>query len=104
MSKKIESEIYDRDKSSALKFLMTYGWALLIVLVCLGGLAYYDFISAPLTMTERCDIICDEFDSHCLASEVKEGRYNQDFCFVYYPTLEGNAFKIVNIDKDEEVK
>jgi hypothetical protein len=44
-----------RKKSQvALEFLMTYGWAILIVMVALGSLAYFGVLNPSRVLPERC--------------------------------------------------
>ena len=45
---------------AAMEFLMTYGWAILVVLVTIGALAYFGVLKIPsntneaVSMLERC--------------------------------------------------
>ncbi|MGM5485037.1 MAG: hypothetical protein ACQEP1_04160 [Nanobdellota archaeon] len=41
---------------AALEFLMTYGWAILVVLVIIGALAYFGVLSPGKLVPERCQI------------------------------------------------
>ena len=40
----------------ALEFLMTYGWAILVVLVVIGALAYFGVLSPTTFIPERCSL------------------------------------------------
>ncbi len=52
---------------AAMEFLMTYGWAILVVLVAIGALAYFGVLSPEKYLTEKCTIstgsglFCDDF-------------------------------------------
>ena len=39
---------------AAMEFLMTYGWAILVVLVAIGALAYFGVLSPEKQLPERC--------------------------------------------------
>lgn len=43
-----------RKSQIALEFLMTYGWAILIVMVALGALAYFGVLNPSRVLPERC--------------------------------------------------
>ena len=50
---------------AAMEFLMTYGWAILVVLVAIGALAYFGVLSPARFLPSSCTLIpglsCDEF-------------------------------------------
>lgn len=50
---------------AAMEFLMTYGWAILVVLVAIGALAYFGVLSPEKFLPETCIIgpgfSCDDF-------------------------------------------
>lgn len=50
---------------AALEFLMTYGWAILVVLVVIGALAYFGVLNPTNLVAERCTlqqgIGCEDF-------------------------------------------
>lgn len=54
---------------AALEFLMTYGWAILVVLVAIGALAYFGVLRPERLLPEKCVIAtgsglyCDEFSA-----------------------------------------
>jgi len=39
----------------ALEFLMTYGWAFLVILIMIGALAYFGILNPTRFLPERCD-------------------------------------------------
>ena len=43
-----------RKAQAAMEFLMTYGWALLAVLVVIGALAYLGILDVETILPERC--------------------------------------------------
>ncbi|MBW2989810.1 hypothetical protein KY358_05845 [Candidatus Woesearchaeota archaeon] len=56
-----------RKGQAAMEFLMTYGWAILVVLVAIGALAYFGVLSPEKFLPEKCvistgsGIFCEEF-------------------------------------------
>ena len=61
------SRIFNSSKKSqaALEFLMTYGWAILVVLVAIGALAYFGVLSPDKFLPSKCTlpagIACADF-------------------------------------------
>lgn len=45
-----------RKAQAAMEFLMTYGWAILVVLVAIGALAYFGVLSPDRFLPESCTI------------------------------------------------
>lgn len=54
---------------AALEFLMTYGWAILVVLVAIGALAYFGVLRPEKMLPEKCVIatgsglFCDDYNA-----------------------------------------
>ncbi len=54
---------------AAMEFLMTYGWAILVVLIAIGALAYFGVLNPEKFLPEKCVIstgsglFCQEFTS-----------------------------------------
>jgi len=54
---------------AALEFLMTYGWAILVVLVAIGALAYFGVLRPEKMLPEKCVIAtgsglyCDDYSA-----------------------------------------
>lgn len=52
---------------AAMEFLMTYGWAILVVLIAIGALAYFGVLSPEQFLPEKCVIsagsglFCEDF-------------------------------------------
>ncbi|MEK6983058.1 MAG: hypothetical protein AABX33_00660 [Nanoarchaeota archaeon] len=45
-----------RKSQAALEFLMTYGWAILVVLVAIGALAYFGVLSPDRFLPSKCTL------------------------------------------------
>ncbi len=54
-----------REGQAAMEFLMTYGWAILVVLIVIGALAYFGVLSPSTILPEKCtfpvSISCSDF-------------------------------------------
>lgn len=54
-----------RQAQASMEFLMTYGWAIIVVLVCISSLAYFGVLNATKFLPETCIIApgfsCDDF-------------------------------------------
>lgn len=54
---------------AALEFLMTYGWAILVVLVAIGALAYFGVLRPERLLPEKCviatgsGVYCDDYSA-----------------------------------------
>jgi len=46
--------MFRKKGQAAMEFLMTYGWAILVVLVAIGALAYFGVLSPDKFLPERC--------------------------------------------------
>src|SRR3989344_6602038 len=46
----------NRKSQAALEFLMTYGWAILVVLVAVGALAYFGVLSPDKFLPAKCTL------------------------------------------------
>ena len=53
-----------KKSQAAMEFLMTYGWAILVVLVAIGALAYFGVLKQPQTYLsdDECDKLCLDLD------------------------------------------
>ena len=55
-----------RKGQAAMEFLMTYGWAILVVLIAIGALAYFGVLSPERFLPEKCvlssgsGLFCDD--------------------------------------------
>jgi len=56
---------FSRKSQAAMEFLMTYGWAILVVLVAIGALAYFGVLSPDRFLPSKCQlpagIACTDF-------------------------------------------
>ncbi len=48
--------INQKRAQAAMEFLMTYGWAILVVLAAIGALAYFGVLSPSRFLPNRCDV------------------------------------------------
>src|SRR3989338_11413651 len=48
--------MYKKRGQAALEFLMTYGWAFLVVLVVLGTLTYFGILNPSFLLPEKCQL------------------------------------------------
>lgn len=46
--------VYSKKAQGALEFLMTYGWAFLVILIMIGALAYFGVLNPTKFLPERC--------------------------------------------------
>jgi len=57
--------IKEKRGQAAMEFLMTYGWAILVVLIAIGALAYFGVLNPSKFLPESCTvgpgIGCDDF-------------------------------------------
>ena len=56
-----------KKSQAALEFLMTYGWAIMVVLVAISALAYFGVLSPDKFLPDRCvlpsGIVCVDFEA-----------------------------------------
>src|SRR3972149_5660269 len=48
--------MFKKRGQAALEFLMTYGWAILVVLAAVGALAYFGVLSPDRFLPEKCTL------------------------------------------------
>jgi uncharacterized protein (UPF0333 family) len=62
---KIRLFFKDKKAQGALEFLMTYGWAFLVILIMIGALAYFGVLSPTKFLPERCtfgsQFVCKDY-------------------------------------------
>src|SRR3989344_8228331 len=46
--------MFKKKAQAAMEFLMTYGWAILVVLVVIGALAYFGVLSPTKLLPDKC--------------------------------------------------
>jgi hypothetical protein len=78
-----------RKGQSALEFLMTYGWAIMVILVMIGALAYFGVFDIQDRMPERCMITtgidCADF------------MMNSTTLKIYVTNNEGSSLSYINL-------
>ncbi len=52
--KRVYPSLSNRKSQAALEFLMTYGWAILVVLIVIGALAYFGVLNPTIMLPEKC--------------------------------------------------
>jgi len=62
---------------AALEFLMTYGWAILVVMIVIGALSYFGVLSPTMLLPERCTL--------------PMGLYCKNFKLTYYDPVYGGT-------------
>ena len=71
---KIKMDKMFKKSQAAMEFLMTYGWAILVVLVAIGALAYFGVLSPDKFLPAKCQlpagIACTDFKISGSASTV----------------------------------
>jgi|SRR3989338_21344 len=60
-----------RKSQAAMEFLMTYGWAILVVLAAIAALAYFGVLSPEKFLPEKCLM---ETGFTCISSKVEVGQ------------------------------
>ncbi len=48
--------MFNKKGQAAMEFLMTYGWAILVVLAAIGALAYFGVLSPDRFLPEKCTL------------------------------------------------
>ena len=61
----------NRKSQAAMEFLMTYGWAILVVLAAIAALAYFGVLSPEKFLPEKCLI---ETGFTCISSKIESGQ------------------------------
>src|SRR3989338_10740062 len=61
----------DKKSQAAMEFLMTYGWAILVVLAAIAALAYFGVLSPEKFLPEKCLM---ETGFTCISSKVEPSQ------------------------------
>jgi len=65
---------FERKSQAAMEFLMTYGWAIMVVLLALGALAYFGVLNPQNILPEKCTFPtgfhCQDYLVNANSSEV----------------------------------
>ena len=63
--------IHIKKAQAAMEFLMTYGWAILVVLAAIAALAYFGVLSPEKLLPEKCTL---EPGITCLGNKVEPSQ------------------------------
>jgi len=80
-----------RSAQAAMEFLMTYGWAILVVLAAIGALAYFGVLSPEKLLPEKCVL---QPGIACISHKVEPTKVT----LVISQSLGGKTVVIDNID------
>ncbi len=81
----------NKKSQAAMEFLMTYGWAILVVLAAIGALAYFGVLNYSRFVPEHC-MIAPTSGLACLDSKI-----TTDTAYLYISNTGGRDFQIINI-------
>ncbi len=93
---------------AAMEFLMTYGWAILVVLIAIGALAYFGVLSPERFLPEKCVIstgsglYCDDYSASGTTVTLRIKNILTDTITVSGITLDvtGETCDALNITQD----
>lgn len=83
-----------RKGQAAMEFLMTYGWAILVVLAAIAALAYFGVLSPDRFFPDKCIVQGGGFS--CVESRVENGAA-ADTITVVFRNSGGSNMQMVNI-------
>ncbi len=67
MRRTIQSRRPTRRGQTAMEYIVTYGWAFLVILVVMGAMSYFGFISPSRWVPEKCDfgtqLVCQDYQA-----------------------------------------
>jgi hypothetical protein len=88
---------------AAMEFLMTYGWAILVVLAAIGALAYFGVLSPDKFMPSKCMVSggfsCTEYKMDAATHEVRfylQNNLGADASYVYASLKDSNGEDCTN--------
>ena len=88
---------------AAMEFLMTYGWAILVVLVAIGALAYFGVLSPGKFLPESCllspGFACTDFKVVAGATSTWTIKVQNGLC----ESLTGISIKLAKINDDDTI-
>jgi hypothetical protein len=82
---------------AAMEFLMTYGWAILVVLAAIGALAYFGVLSPGNLLPEKCEFPSGLTCTETAATSIS-GGLGEQICFPVTNTLGYNAQAVSAVD------
>ena len=74
---------------AALEFLMTYGWAILVVLVVIGALAYFGVLNPNILVPEKCTM--------ATGLSCKDYKISGSSVFLYFENGMGKTIEVTNV-------
>jgi hypothetical protein len=83
--------VFYKKSQAAMEFLMTYGWAILVVLAAIAALAYFGVLSPEKFLPEKCLI---ETGFTCLSSKVEPAQSTIVFSNGYGKTVTIDSIQI----------
>lgn len=106
--------IFKKKGQAAMEFLMTYGWALLVVLIAIAALAFFGLLNPSRFLPEKCEIApgltCMDFTANSenltillnngLGTRLQDLTINATNC----NTVGGNISSPANISEGQTVK
>ena len=87
---------FNRKSQAAMEFLMTYGWAILVVLAAIAALAYFGVLSPEKFLPEKCLI---ETGFTCISSKVETAQSTIVFSNGYGRTVSIDSIQIGGCSK-----
>ena len=81
--KKIMKQMKFKKGQAAMEFLMTYGWAILVVLAAIGALAYFGVLSPDRFLPKKCTM---ESGFGCVDFSITDGNSDGNGVLVVYLT------------------
>ncbi|MFH1133036.1 MAG: hypothetical protein V1735_00950 [Nanoarchaeota archaeon] len=85
---------------AALEFLMTYGWAILVVLVVIGALAYFGVLNPSILLPEKCTL---ETGLNCRDHQIKSGTAGTGQVALRLENGKGKGIIITSININGEI-
>ena len=77
-----------------MEFLMTYGWAVLVVLIVIGALAYFGVLNPQKLLPEKCTLMVGLY---CLDHRISTAGAGADAVFLRMENGMGKDVKIINL-------
>ena len=95
--------MFQRKKAqAAMEFLMTYGWALLVVLIVIAALAFFGLLDPNRFLPEKCELgpglTCMDFNSRTNDTETADGDGENDNISILVNNGIGQVMKGVTLN------
>ncbi|MCB9359485.1 YpfN family protein [Candidatus Woesearchaeota archaeon] len=94
---------YNKKSQAAMEFLMTYGWALLVVLIAIAALAFFGLLNPSKFLPEKCEIspgvTCMDFNAQTDNDDESDGAEDYpDNITILLNNGMGQSMKLVGIN------